>query len=212
MVAPHPDDEVLGCGGLIARQRSRGIDVLVVAVTDGDAAFGCADPRLAWVRRREQVAACAELGVHPGALLRLGLPDGAVAEHESAVTTAVGELLCDGDLVVAPWTRDHHCDHEAVGRAVARLAVGHGVRRPVQQVGSLVWGPLRSAPPDDGELPLLALRLRPDEQRRRLAALDRHRSQHGDAGRPAVITDDLVRSFRNPTERYVTLAPDTVAR
>ncbi len=45
VVAPHRDDETLGAGGLIAAQRSRGIEVRVVAVTDGEMAYGT---RLAW--------------------------------------------------------------------------------------------------------------------------------------------------------------------
>jgi LmbE family N-acetylglucosaminyl deacetylase len=39
VVAPHPDDETLGTGGLIAALRSRGIEVTVVAVTDGENAY-----------------------------------------------------------------------------------------------------------------------------------------------------------------------------
>ena len=35
VVAPHPDDDVLGCGGTIARKRSLGVDVAVVVLTDG---------------------------------------------------------------------------------------------------------------------------------------------------------------------------------
>lgn len=39
IVSPHPDDETLGAGGFIASQRARGIDVSVVAVTDGENAY-----------------------------------------------------------------------------------------------------------------------------------------------------------------------------
>jgi LmbE family N-acetylglucosaminyl deacetylase len=35
VVAPHPDDEVLGCGGTLAAETAAGIDVVVVFVTDG---------------------------------------------------------------------------------------------------------------------------------------------------------------------------------
>lgn len=53
VVAPHRDDETLLAGGLIASQRRRGIDVQVVAVTDGESAYGGADKRLAQRRRGE---------------------------------------------------------------------------------------------------------------------------------------------------------------
>ena len=39
VVSPHPDDETLGRDGLIARLRSKGIDVTVIAVTDGENAY-----------------------------------------------------------------------------------------------------------------------------------------------------------------------------
>ena len=38
IVAPHPDDETLGAGGLIAAQRARGVDIILAAVTDGQRA------------------------------------------------------------------------------------------------------------------------------------------------------------------------------
>jgi LmbE family N-acetylglucosaminyl deacetylase len=36
VIAPHPDDEVLGAGGLIAAQAFLGVEIVVVAVTDGE--------------------------------------------------------------------------------------------------------------------------------------------------------------------------------
>lgn len=39
VVAPHPDDEVLGCGGLIAAARAAGVPVLIIALTDGELAY-----------------------------------------------------------------------------------------------------------------------------------------------------------------------------
>lgn len=216
IVAPHPDDEVLGCGGLIVRQRRRGLDVVIVAVTDGEAAFDDGDTNpgsgaeraaLAQLRRREQVAACRVLGVGPTAVVRLGLPDGLVADHEEALADAVKSVLRDGDLVVAPWTGDHHCDHEATGRAVAALTPRCGV----VLIGSLVWGPLRGAPPTPDELPLLALPLGVAEREQRWRALQCHRSQlhpalHGAAGDP-VLPPELVRRLHRPIEQYLSVWP-----
>ena len=39
VIAPHPDDETLAVGGLIAAQRAKGLEVVVVAVTDGENAY-----------------------------------------------------------------------------------------------------------------------------------------------------------------------------
>src|SRR5580692_8282234 len=62
VVAPHPDDETLGAGGLIHTWAARhGLPVVIVSVTDGEAA--CPEiPNLAAVRRSELEAARRELG------------------------------------------------------------------------------------------------------------------------------------------------------
>jgi LmbE family N-acetylglucosaminyl deacetylase len=67
IIAPHPDDETLGPGGLIAALRSSVIEVDVIAITDGEAAYPndvysdtCG---LAAIREREQTSALAILGV-----------------------------------------------------------------------------------------------------------------------------------------------------
>ena len=67
VVAPHPDDEILGCGGLLHHAVGQGIDVSVVAVTDGEACYP-GEPwwtpeRLRSARRAELAAALGELGI-----------------------------------------------------------------------------------------------------------------------------------------------------
>ena len=52
VVAPHPDDEVLACGGLLAMRAQAGLPCLVVAITNGEASHGTVDP-----------FACARLGI-----------------------------------------------------------------------------------------------------------------------------------------------------
>ena len=54
VVAPHPDDETLLSGGLIAHQARAGVPVIVLAVTDGEAAYPGDPDGLARQRRREQ--------------------------------------------------------------------------------------------------------------------------------------------------------------
>jgi LmbE family N-acetylglucosaminyl deacetylase len=85
--APHPDDEVLGVGGLLFEARRRGADVRVVYFTSGDGFPLCAAARyhswpdqasmcrLAGDRRSEARNALAALGVRAPALTFLGYPD-----------------------------------------------------------------------------------------------------------------------------------------
>lgn len=86
--APHPDDEVLGCGGLIAQAKQRGLAVRVVFFTNGD---GSGSTRLgeivrrqkrptyaeiAALRQNEATSALKKLGVTPDEIVFLGYPDG----------------------------------------------------------------------------------------------------------------------------------------
>ncbi len=89
IVSPHPDDETLSSGGLIARQRGRGISVIVVAVTDGEGAYpGDPADELAATRRNEQLRALRRLGVAAGDVYRLEVPDGGVGRHDSYISGA----------------------------------------------------------------------------------------------------------------------------
>lgn len=133
VIAPHPDDETLGCGGLIAAAVERGLCVHTVFVTDGGASHPGSPTwsraRLAARRRAEGEEALRRLGA--GAMPRtfLDLPDAAMphpgsAAHEAAVA-AIAQILRDlaPDLVALPWRRDPHGDHRAAWR-MTMAAIG----------------------------------------------------------------------------------------
>jgi LmbE family N-acetylglucosaminyl deacetylase len=127
IVAPHPDDETLGLGGTAAQLATAGVDVQLVAVSDG----GAADPdlsafdriQLERTRRVELSKAASILGVRQP--IFLGLPDGALANHEQTLADLLAEILADGPAgtwCATTWRGDGHPDHEAVGRASAAVA------------------------------------------------------------------------------------------
>lgn len=75
VIAPHPDDEALGCGGLLAWASQRGIVRHVVYLTSGEQSHPGTTQDLAGIRRAEAVVAAASLGLAPAQLRFLGLPD-----------------------------------------------------------------------------------------------------------------------------------------
>ncbi len=126
LVSPHPDDEVLGCGGLLFRARQLGLEVLVIAVTDGEACYPD-DPlwtpeQLRATRPSELAAAMRELGVAEQCIQRLRIPDGRVAAHESELCARLAQLIQAGDRVLVTWRADGHPDHEATARATLAAA------------------------------------------------------------------------------------------
>jgi LmbE family N-acetylglucosaminyl deacetylase len=201
VVVPHPDDEAVMFGGLVARLAGRGTPVHVLAVTDGGAAYpGVIDEhQLAALRRDEQSHALDTLGVPMGSVLRLGLPDGSVADHEPTVRTAIAAMIDDVDIgmIVAPWRHDHHTDHEACGRAAHAVlhdrSVVESARSHAPLIGAfgLFWSLQRD--PRPAGLGLAALDLSDAERQRKLAAIDCHRSQTpAIATHPSIATVDPV--------------------
>src|ERR1700729_3740365 len=83
VLAPHPDDESLGCGGLIAEHHARGHDVHVMVLTDGTGSHPRSREypatRLAALRMQEARRAIVALGLPEDRIDFLGLPDGHVS-------------------------------------------------------------------------------------------------------------------------------------
>jgi LmbE family N-acetylglucosaminyl deacetylase len=122
--APHPDDEVLGCGGALADLLERGARLEVVLVTDG--AAGARDSgeraRIATMRMEESRRALDALG--GGVLHAGGFPDRGLGERLEDVEALLARRLLEAapDLVFAPSPVETHPDHRAVAASLFRLA------------------------------------------------------------------------------------------
>jgi LmbE family N-acetylglucosaminyl deacetylase len=122
IVAPHPDDEVLGAGGILAMLAGAGARLRLVAVTDGERSDPGADPvTLARTRAAESAAALGLLGVQRAEVVRLRLPDTGLMEHEPELAQLLAGLCRGFEVCLAPWESDAHADHEAAGRAARRV-------------------------------------------------------------------------------------------
>ncbi|KAE9646390.1 PIG-L deacetylase family protein [Pseudomonas sp. PB106] len=128
IVAPHPDDEILGCGGLLQLLAAAGRPLQLISVTDGSASHPGSErwpvERLSIVRPQESAEALRRLGLpmHSLKWLRGGFTDTQVAAQEQALCAFIESHLRPGDVVFTTWREDGHSDHEAVGRASAEAA------------------------------------------------------------------------------------------
>jgi len=123
VIAPHQDDESLGCGGLIARKRNEGLPVHVIFITDGSASHP-GHPRvspaeLAVLRRHEAMQAMAALGVERRCVHFLGEPDGTLnvltpdrREQLVARLSALLRSVMPGELFL-PCYPDGSSEHDA---------------------------------------------------------------------------------------------------
>lgn len=141
VLAPHPDDEVLGLGGTLALHAARGDTVRVVIATDGDAgARGEERERVREERRAESRAAATELGLSD--LRFLGLPDGALGSDPALCARLAAELDDFApEAVYLPSPFEYHADHRAlsacgagvVSERLATEAFFYGVNVPLPQ-------------------------------------------------------------------------------
>ncbi|ANY87147.1 MULTISPECIES: PIG-L deacetylase family protein [Pseudomonas] len=205
VVAPHPDDEILMAGGLLAGFRGREQDLLLISVTDGEASHPGSsqwtEHRLRRQRPLESRQALQQLGLDLAHLdwHRLHLKDGAVPRDEAFLLNHLGQLLKTDDLLLTTWRGDGHADHEAVGRAAAQACQAHKVQLAEVPVWAWHW-----ADPDDPRLPWpRAHRIALDETRlaRKRQALSAHLSQlQVDGERPPVLKPALLECLLQPFE------------
>ncbi len=198
IVVPHPDDETLGAGGMIARLRALGIEVTVVAVTDGENAYpGMAS--LGEIREQEQTAALARLGVGPDHIHRLRFPDSGVALREERLVDVLLTLVSADVHVVAPWEKDFHPDHEACGRAAETVAT----IKKAQITSYFFWTWHRGTPTVFDGLRLVSLPLTERERSAKQDALLCHQSQLKHVSGSPILPHDLLGPTLRPFEVYL---------
>lgn len=125
VVAPHPDDEVIGPGGAIARHVDAGHAVTVLILTSGGAtaAGGRAVER---AREAESLRACRHLGLRMAPTFAR-LPDADLAAHREQMAALIGRHGAAAATIYVPNLLDPHPDHVAAALAVADADLGADV-------------------------------------------------------------------------------------
>ena len=132
VLAPHPDDESLGCGGLIALLREKGKEVFVLFITDGSLSHPNSvkypAAKLAAVRREEAIEALRVLNVPESNVFFLNKKDGFLpAEGEPGFEQNSTQLhvitaLLRPDFILVPYSKDPHRDHRATAQMLKHVA------------------------------------------------------------------------------------------
>jgi LmbE family N-acetylglucosaminyl deacetylase len=197
VVVPHPDDETLAAGGLIASQRLKGVDVTVVAVTDGENAYEL-NHGLAELRREEQICALARLGVPQGKVIRLGLVDSDVSRQSDELAARLRPFITEKTQVLAPWLGDFHPDHEACGNAAAMVAQ----EAKATLLSYFFWTWHRGRVDTIKGLRLHKFALTGQMMHAKREALACHASQLEHAPEPPILPDNLLWPVRMPFEVF----------
>ncbi|QXI56656.1 PIG-L family deacetylase [Pseudomonas sp. OE 28.3] len=207
IIAPHPDDEVLGCGGLLQGLAMLDRQIQLISVTDGSASHPGSRrwpvERLSIVRPQESAQALHRLGLRMHSLqwLRAGFADSQVAAREDELSAFIERYLKPTDVVFTTWREDGHCDHEAAGRASAKAAQAVGATLYELPVWTWHW-----ATPEDSQVPWQRARkiaLTPEAVARKRHAIHAFASQlEGDpqVGLAPVLAPYVVERLLQPFE------------
>ncbi|MBS0299753.1 MAG: PIG-L family deacetylase [Proteobacteria bacterium] len=136
--APHPDDEVLGCGGTLTLLRQKKCAVKVIFVTNG-AGAGILSADALMIRRKEAAKSLAVLGVDD--MLFFDEPDGSF-RTSAGFEKKIRQLLQQfkPDWLFMPSVLDYHRDHVATGQAI--LSCWQQCGAPGRAFFYEIWSPL----------------------------------------------------------------------
>lgn len=157
VLAPHMDDEAIGCGGAVLRHRKLGSSLAVTYLTDGaEGDVRLADPTISSAeaarlrralrveRRLEAEAWCAAAGAERVDFL--DLPDGRLAAHANGeAVQRLADIIaaCRPSVVYLPSPLDAHPDHRAANRfALAALHRASPCNAGIRLRGYEVWTPV----------------------------------------------------------------------
>jgi LmbE family N-acetylglucosaminyl deacetylase len=147
ILAPHPDDETLGCGATILRKVAAGQAVTIWVAVDGRHAQRSEDLSgevLADIRRAEMVEAANRLGL-PGHALRWGgFEDQTLSRREDVLVELIRGLLVElnPDEVYVTGVFEPHPDHAALGRAARQAMRETGVHARLMEYPIWLWSQL----------------------------------------------------------------------
>lgn len=204
VLAPHPDDEILGCAGIMRQALRLGRSVHVWAITDGDAShpdsLAIRPDELAQMRTQESERALRLLGTGI-ARHRLKIPDGSVNQHIPEISGRLSPHFEPGDTIITPWSQDGHPDHEAVAHAGRHAAQRQGC----QIFETVIWG-WHWADPLRGDFPVeraMAIALTHEDSVAKAHAIESFRTQlepDPSTGKPPILPDFVLPRFARPFE------------
>jgi LmbE family N-acetylglucosaminyl deacetylase len=198
VVAPHPDDEIMGAGGLIHTWAGMGRSVTVLSVTDGEAALPARE-NLDRVRREELKEALRKLCATHVSVVRLGIPDGRVADFQNKLRSAILALIEPAMTMIAPYERDGHPDNDVVGSVCCGIARSRDI--PLARYPIWTWH--RADPIEFGEVSWGKFPLDSEARRAKTHALQCFVSRHQPDRRDPMVPGHMLNYFQRSYEAFL---------
>ena len=142
IIAPHPDDECIGCGGAICRHVQRGDKVHAVFLTSGELGLKELPRAQAWQTREEEARNAAKI-LRLTSVEFLRCPDWMLSDETPGLTEKLAPVLqrLVPELIYLPHPHEWHPDHKAASPALRDALRVSGIATP-QLRGYEVWTPL----------------------------------------------------------------------
>ncbi len=215
IVAPHPDDETLGCGGAISLLCRQGYDVSVLIVSDGTGSHPNSQkypaPMLRWIRSQETLTALAILGVKRWAVTFLHLKDGDIPTvtapkfHTAKVRCRDYLQATVPDTIFVPWRRDPHPDHRATWQLIQSAILSLEITPQVIEYPIWDWDISQQTTADLSQITGWRLDIQ-SVLVQKTQAIDRTRSQLGqlidDDPHGFCLSAEMLANFTRPWEVY----------
>jgi LmbE family N-acetylglucosaminyl deacetylase len=171
VLAPHPDDEAIGCGGALCRHADKGDRIVVVFLTSGELGLKHLAREMAWsIREKEARNAAKILGAAELHFLRG--PDWMTGGHKRKLAAALRPILQREmpQLVYLPHPCEWHPDHKAALPIVRAALKQVKIPKPLLRTYE-VWTPLTEYDHVENISAVMS---------RKLRAVRAHRSQIGE--------------------------------
>ncbi|WP_227672993.1 PIG-L deacetylase family protein [Psychrobacter sp. DD43] len=207
--APHPDDEVLGCGGLLQQLAANGNPIVLIHVTNGTQSHPnshvYSQEKLNIIRPQESIRALEVLSVaHQVMTIALDLTDGNVFAQQDQFHQKLSTIIQPNDILITPFMHDGHPDHEATGQVVVSFAKQHHL--VCYQV--LIWA-WHWAKPADSRIPwhcAMRVDLTTEQLQRKIEAIACFESQitaDDSTGNPPILSAQTIARISQPWEVYL---------
>jgi LmbE family N-acetylglucosaminyl deacetylase len=160
VIAPHPDDEVIGCGGAVCNHSACGDHVVAVFLTSGELGLKHLPREKAWQIREAEANKAAKI-LKLAALEFFRLPDWTLSEHVRKGARLLQSILRRESprLIYLPHPREWHPDHQVALPMLRAALRGAGIRQPELR-GYEVWTPLAEHDHVEDITAVMALKLR----------------------------------------------------
>jgi len=207
--APHPDDEVLGCGGLLQQLAANGNPIVLIHVTNGTQSHPnshvYSQEKLNIIRPQESIRALEVLSVaHQVMTIALDLTDGNVFAQQDQFHQKLSTIIKPNDILITPFMHDGHPDHEATGQVVVSFAKQHHLA--CYQV--LIWA-WHWAKPADSRIPWHCAKrvdLTTEQLQRKIKAIACFESQitaDDSTGNPPILSAQTIARISQAWEVYL---------